>query len=46
MRMYKCLKCGKSIELKQVRDKIRCPYCGYRILVKERPKTVIRVSAD
>jgi len=43
--MYKCLKCGEKIDLKQIREKIRCPYCGYRVIVKERPETVIRVKA-
>jgi len=44
--MYKCLNCGKDIELKQVREKIRCPYCGYKIILKERPKTIVKVKAD
>jgi len=44
--MYKCLNCGKEIDLKQVKDKIRCPYCGYRILIKENPKNVVKVKAD
>ena len=44
--MYKCLNCGKEIDLKQVREKIRCPYCGYKIITKETPKTVIKVKAD
>jgi len=44
--MYKCLKCGKEIELKQVKEKIRCPYCGYRTIVKQPPKKIIKVKAD
>ncbi|NIM47378.1 MAG: DNA-directed RNA polymerase subunit P [Candidatus Aenigmarchaeota archaeon] len=44
--MYKCLNCGKSIEKEQVRDKIRCPYCGYRVVIKETPKTIKKVKAD
>jgi DNA-directed RNA polymerase subunit RPC12/RpoP len=44
--MYKCLKCGKEIELKQVKEKIRCPYCGYRTIVKHSPKKIIKVKAD
>jgi DNA-directed RNA polymerase subunit RPC12/RpoP len=38
---YKCVACKKKFE---VRDKIQCPYCGYRIVVKPRikkPKVVI-----
>ncbi len=41
--MYKCLNCGKSISLEEVGKRIRCPYCGYRILMKERPKVVKKV---
>ena len=33
--MYKCAKCGKEIEELY---KVRCPYCGYRIIFKERPE--------
>jgi len=44
--MYKCLNCGKDIDLKQVKDKIRCPYCGYRIIVKENPKRLVKSKAD
>ena len=44
--MYKCLKCGKDVELKQVKEKIRCPYCGFRVVMKKRPKTLIKVGTD
>ncbi len=40
---YKCLKCRKVIE--KIEDKVRCPFCGYRIFVKERPRTIKRVRA-
>lgn len=43
--MYKCLSCSKEIELEQVKEKIRCPYCGYRIITKLRPKTIVKVRA-
>ena len=43
--MYKCLKCEKEIDLEQVKDKIRCPFCGYRIIFKKRPNTVTNVLA-
>ena len=43
--MYKCLKCNKEIDLEQVVDKIRCPWCGYRIIMKQRPKKVTKVLA-
>lgn len=40
--MYKCLQCGKTIDLEQVKEKIRCPYCGYRIIIKQTPKTIVK----
>ncbi len=43
--MYKCLKCAKEVDDDQLKEKIRCPFCGYRILMKERPKTSSKVSA-
>ncbi len=44
--VYKCLSCGRQvdIELKKAK-KIMCPYCGYRILKKNRPSVVKRVPA-
>ena len=39
---YKCLSCKKEFELE---DKIRCPFCGFRIAVKTRPKFRKRVVA-
>ena len=39
---YKCLKCKKEFELD---NKIRCPFCGFRIILKARPKVVKRVVA-
>jgi DNA-directed RNA polymerase subunit P len=40
---FKCLKCKKIIE--EIEDKVRCPYCGYRIFVKIRPEVLKRVQA-
>lgn len=44
--MYKCLHCEKVIDIKEIKEKIRCPYCGYRVVIKESPKTVTRVKAE
>jgi len=41
--MYRCIKCKKIIT--KLDDKIRCPYCGYRIVAKIRPEVVKRVHA-
>ncbi|MCX8179012.1 MAG: DNA-directed RNA polymerase subunit P [Candidatus Aenigmarchaeota archaeon] len=40
---FKCLQCGKVVE--KLEGRVRCPYCGYRIFVKNRPKIVKRVKA-
>jgi len=36
---YKCLNCGKEVNIDSLNRKIRCPYCGGRILYK--PKVII-----
>ncbi|MEM3208767.1 MAG: hypothetical protein QXE33_02520 [Candidatus Micrarchaeaceae archaeon] len=41
---YVCLRCRKKI--KNISNIIRCPYCGYRILVKERAPIAREVSTD
>ncbi|MCS4541341.1 MAG: DNA-directed RNA polymerase subunit P [Euryarchaeota archaeon] len=43
--MYKCTKCGRAIELDPEFGAIRCPYCGCRLLFKERPPVVKKVKA-
>ncbi len=44
--MYKCLGCGKTVKIDlATAPKIICPYCGYRILEKERPKLVRKVES-
>jgi DNA-directed RNA polymerase subunit P len=39
---YKCMVCGKKVADTYVRRKVRCPYCGSKILFKPRtiPTTV------
>jgi len=33
---YKCFNCGKKISYDNIRKRIRCPYCGYKMLFKQR----------
>ena len=33
---YKCFDCGKEVKAEYTRKKIRCPYCGGKILYKLR----------
>jgi DNA-directed RNA polymerase subunit RPC12/RpoP len=32
----KCFKCGKVIKQEYIKKKIRCPYCGSKVLFKPR----------
>lgn len=45
--MYKCMNCGKkvTIDLKTAK-KIICPYCGYRIIERVRPKVASKIAAS
>jgi DNA-directed RNA polymerase subunit RPC12/RpoP len=44
--MYKCLGCGKEVELDlRTAKKIICPFCGHRILKKMRPIVGKKVQA-
>jgi len=36
MPLYKCFDCNKKIADEYLRKKIRCPYCGSKILFKPR----------
>ena len=35
---YVCIKCSKTVKKEYVRKRVRCPYCGSKILYK--PKIV------
>ncbi|MBI2663009.1 DNA-directed RNA polymerase subunit P [Candidatus Woesearchaeota archaeon] len=36
MKSYKCVHCENMVKLEYIRKKIRCPYCGGKILYKVR----------
>jgi DNA-directed RNA polymerase subunit RPC12/RpoP len=40
--IYKCLKCKKEVNIE---DRVRCPFCGFRILTKPRPSFKKRILA-
>jgi len=44
---YVCMSCGAGITSEQLSltPEIKCPFCGYRVLKKERPPVVKRVEA-
>ncbi|MFH1636952.1 MAG: DNA-directed RNA polymerase subunit P [Candidatus Woesearchaeota archaeon] len=33
---YKCFFCGHDISPEYIRKKVRCPYCGSKVLFKQR----------
>ena len=34
--IYKCFHCGRSISVAEVKKRVRCVYCGSKILYKTR----------
>ena len=36
LKMYKCVRCGKDVDFEVGFRRIRCSFCGYKILVKRR----------
>ena len=44
MASYKCFQCDKKISDDALKTKVRCIYCGSRMLFKER-KTITKVKA-
>lgn len=43
--MYKCLNCQKEITAEQIKDVVRCPFCGFRVMMKERGKNPVKIKA-
>ncbi|MCA9478040.1 MAG: DNA-directed RNA polymerase subunit P [Nanoarchaeota archaeon] len=43
MTEYKCFNCHKTIAPNYIKKKVRCIYCGYKIIFKTRsqPSTVL-----
>lgn len=39
MVVYKCFHCEKELEDTTLRKKVRCPYCGSKMLYKPRTTT-------
>ena len=33
---YKCLSCNKRVSVDYLKKKVRCPYCGSKVLFKPR----------
>ncbi len=39
---YVCFSCGHVVELEG--NRIRCPFCGGKVLFKQKPKTIVTVD--
>jgi len=44
MTHYKCFQCNKDVKYEYLRKKVRCPYCGSKIIFKTRD-TITHVIA-
>jgi DNA-directed RNA polymerase subunit P len=42
---YICYACGKDITVDDIAKRIRCPYCGGKVIFKKRPETSKKVRA-
>ena len=42
---YVCVKCNKEIDIDPIHDKINCPHCSGRIVLKKRPEQTKEVKA-
>lgn len=43
---YKCVNCEADVEVDPVDDKIICPKCSHRVLMKKRPESPVTVEAE
>jgi len=45
MPAYVCVNCEEEVELDPVDEKIICPKCSHRVLLKKRPETPQKIEA-
>lgn len=45
MTAYKCVKCEEEVDIDPVNEKVICPMCSHRVLLKMRPEDTDRVEA-
>ncbi len=41
MAEYKCFNCGKIVKEEQIKKRVRCIYCGYKIIFKTRSQPTV-----
>jgi len=39
---YLCINCGRKVPHELVKRKVKCPYCGGKVLVKLRPPNLVK----
>jgi len=39
---YKCARCKRPVDI-DITKSIRCPYCGHRIFIKDKPTEIVKV---
>lgn len=39
------MSCEKDVSPAEIKNRVRCPYCGCKILFKKRPKVVKKLKA-
>ncbi len=46
-KLYVCLKCGRSFSKEEMEylSGVKCPFCGYRIIMKNRSPSTKRIKA-
>ncbi len=46
-KLYVCLRCGKTFSKEDMEyiSGVKCPYCGYRIIMKTRTPSAKRIKA-
>ncbi|PSQ39751.1 DNA-directed RNA polymerase subunit P [Halobacteriales archaeon SW_5_70_135] len=42
---YKCSRCKRDVELDEYGG-VRCPYCGHRVLLKERGRDITEIDVE
>lgn len=45
MMRYVCGACAKDVNTEEIKKRIRCPYCGNKVLFKKRPDIIKKVKA-
>ncbi|MEM1687971.1 MAG: DNA-directed RNA polymerase subunit P [Nanopusillaceae archaeon] len=42
---YLCINCGRKVPHDQIKKRVKCPYCGGKILIKTRSNFVKHIKA-